>query len=437
MKLDASVLKIPGFRRLWASQVASLAATNILTFAFVLAVYAHSKSNAAVAVLVGMQSIPPILFSSLAGVLADSYDRRRVLIFVHLTRAASVVLAIIFAKWTLGVLLAAFIMHTLSQLFTPATSAAIPQVVPKEKLFAANSFFTLTTYALFLIGYGAAAPLIDLFGDRLTYAIGLMFYLLAVLVAYRLPELADHLAKLKEPRLALAKHLRLVWVRFVEGVKYVRKDAIIGVLLLQVSILIAVEKSFASLMPSFALDFLGFRVRDITLVFIIPTAVGTLLGVFLANKLKHRIPLHRLVTFGITLDALALLLAIAIVPLAHWLPDLIPAFSPNGVRLALVILLAGASGFADPFILVSAQTVLQDRTPNHEQGRVFGLQNTVQNLFAFVPVIGIGALSGIIAVPAVITSLGAIVGITAIAGAVFFHKHQLTTGQMERHKLPE
>jgi len=425
MKIDASVLRIANFRKLWAGQVASLAATNVLTFAFVLAVYEQSKSNAAVAILVGMQSIPPIVFSSVAGVIADSYDRRKVLLFTHLTRAASVVIAIVLADWTVGVLAAAFAMHTLSQLFTPATSAAIPQIVPKEKLFAANSFFTLTTYALFLVGYGAAAPLVDALGDRLTYVIGFGCYLLAALATARLPHLADHLANLKGVRVAMRHQLSLVWVRFVEGVRYVRKDSIIAVLLLQVSILIAVEKSFASLMPSFALDFLGFRVRDITLVFIVPTAVGTLLGVALANHLKKKIPKHRLVNFGITLDALALMLAVAIVPLTRWLPDLVPFFSPEGVRLALVILLAGASGFADPFILVSAQTVLQERTPNEEQGRVFGLQNTVQNLFAFIPVVAIGVLSGVVAVPVVIAGLGVIVGITAITGAIYFHRHQL------------
>ncbi|MEK7570256.1 MAG: MFS transporter [Patescibacteria group bacterium] len=431
MKVDASVLRFPAFRKLWAGQVFSLAATNILTFAFVLAVYEHSKSNAAVAILVGMQSIPPILFSSVAGVLADSYDRRRVLLFVHLTRAASVLLAILLADWTIGVLIAAFAMHTLSQLFTPATSAAIPQVVPKEKLFAANSFFTLTTYAMFLVGYGLAAPLVDALGGRLTYAIGLGCYIIAAFAASRLPQLADHLAKLNGPRLALGRQLRLVWVRFVEGVQYVRKDALIAVLLLQVSILIAVEKSFASLMPSFALDFLGFRVRDITLVFILPTAVGTLLGVALANRLKRSVPKHRLVNFGITLDALALMFAVAIVPLTHWLSGTVPGFTPDGVRLVLVMLLAGASGFADPFILVSAQTALQERTPNEEQGRVFGLQNTVQNLFAFLPVVAIGALSGIVPVPAVIAGLGAIIGLTAIAGAVFYHRHQLTVSQAD------
>lgn len=432
MKIDASVLRIANFRKLWAGQVASLAATNVLTFAFVLAVYEQSKSNAAVAILVGMQSIPPILFSSVAGVIADSYDRRRVLLIVHLSRAASVVLAIVLARWTLGVLFAAFVMHTLSQLFTPATSAAIPQIVPKEKLFAANSFFTLTTYAMFLVGYGAAAPLVDALGDRLTYAIGLVAYLLAAAATARLPHLADHLAKLEGPRLALTRHLRLVWVRFVEGVRYVRKDAIIAVLLLQVSILIAVEKSFASLMPSFALDFLGFRVRDITLVFIVPTAVGTLIGVALANKLKRTVPKHRLVNFGITLDAFALMLAVAIVPLTRWLPELIPALTPDGVRLSLVILLAAASGFADPFILVSAQTVLQERTPNEDQGRVFGLQNTVQNLFAFVPVVAIGALSGIVAVPALISGLGLIVAVTAAGGALYYHRHQLAAERVAR-----
>jgi hypothetical protein len=262
-------------------------------------------------------------------------------------------------------------------------------------------------------------------GDRLTYVIGFGCYLLAALATARLPHLADHLANLKGVRVAMRHQLSLVWVRFVEGVRYVRKDSIIAVLLLQVSILIAVEKSFASLMPSFALDFLGFRVRDITLVFIVPTAVGTLLGVALANHLKKKIPKHRLVNFGITLDALALMLAVAIVPLTRWLPDVIPFFSPDGVRLALVILLAGASGFADPFILVSAQTVLQERTPNEEQGRVFGLQNTVQNLFAFIPVVAIGVLSGVVAVPVVIAGLGVIVGITAITGAIYFHRHQL------------
>ncbi len=422
MKVDASVLRFRAFRLLWANQIAAGLATNLLTFAFVLAVYEQSNSNAAVAILVGFQSVPPILFSSVAGVIADSYDRRRILLLINLLRAGVVALALVIGQWTIGILLVAFGMHVISQLFTPASSAAIPQVVPKEKLFAANSFFTLTTYALFLVGYGLAAPLVDAVGYPITYAVGSALFLLGAWATGRLPHLADHLAQLTGPRIVLMHHLRLVWVRFVEGVQYVRKDAMIAVILLQVSILIAVEKSFASLMPSFALDFLGYQVRDITLLFIVPTAVGTLLGVWLANQLKTRVAKHRLITFGISLDALALLLAVIIVPLTRLLPDMIPGFTPDGVRLTLVVLLATLSGFADPFILVSAQTIFQERTPNAEQGRVFGLQNTVQNLFAFVPVIAIGALSGVVAVPVVISALGGIIALTAIAGAVFYSR---------------
>jgi MFS family permease len=122
----------------------------------------------------------------------------------------------------------------------------------------------------------------------------------------------------------------------------------------------------------------------------------------------------------LVLDALALLFAVLIYPIANSLHWLLPSLSPEVFRTAIVICLAMLSGFADPFIIVSAQTILQERVPNQEQGRVFGLQNTVQNMFAFLPVFIIGALDGILAVPVIISVLGALIAVMAFLGIYFF-----------------
>jgi hypothetical protein len=211
----------------------------------------------------------------------------------------------------------------------------------------------------------------------------------------------------------------------LEGFRYVAKNPLTLFILIQVSTVFAIQKAFISLLPSFALDYLGFTVKSISVILILPVACGTLAGVALANYLKHRVPKQRMITTGMVIDGAALLLAAILYPLAYGAHAIIPGVSVDVLRIAIVILLASAIGFADPFIIISVQTTLQERTPLGEQGRVFGFQSMLQNLFALGVVLMVGVANRFLSVPSVLAILGGITALFAIIGMRFFRHRSL------------
>ncbi len=115
--------------------------------------------------LVGaLEAIPYLLFSPYAGVIADRMDRRRVMWLSDIVCG--------FALLMFGAILAfnshppvwllctvAFILSTIRCFFLPSKSAAIPTLIPKDKLAEANAFSMTTQSLMPLIGLAFAASL--------------------------------------------------------------------------------------------------------------------------------------------------------------------------------------------------------------------------------------------------------------------------------------
>ena len=89
--------------------------------------------------------------------------------------------------------------------------------------------------------------------------------------------------------------------------------------------------------------------------------------------------------------------------------------------------MAFISGFADPFIIIPAQTALHELTPDEDRGRVFGALYTVINFLGVIPVLVIGAVAESVAMNTIIMILGAIILVAALDGMRFYHKHKLGT----------
>lgn len=421
-----AVLRFKDFRRLWFAQCCSDVAYHFLTFTLVIVTFQLTRSNAVVSALVVLVAIPPILFSTFAGVVADSYDRRWVLIFSNGTRFLLAAVALSSREFAPGLLLVAFFIAVVGQFFEPAQISSIPTLVPKEHLFTANSFFGFTRYAAFLVGYGIAGPMLHRFGEVPTFSFAVLLYGLATFFVLRMPKLDEHLKALAHPAVNLLRNFRYVWERFKEGFAFLRSSRVVLFIVFQVSFLFSIEKTFVSLLPSFSLDLLGFSVESITFLLLLPTGIGTLAGVLLANRLKRRVQKSSLITFGMFLDAFALLCVPFLKSTAGWL-DVHTALSAIFALNGLVIAFAFLSGFADPFIIISAQTALQERTPNEKRGRLFGNQILIMNALSILPVLGIGLLATVVRLEVVIFSLGLLVLFMTFAGMFVYRRYALGT----------
>ena len=144
------------FRNLWLGQIISLLGDwfNLIASASLIAEL--SQSGFSVGGLFIVRMLAPFLISPIAGVVADRYNRKRILILTDIIRAI-IVLGFLLVRepqhiWLLYTLTA--IQLALSGFFFPTRTAILPDVVLPQELGAANAL-SATTWSV-MLALGAA-----------------------------------------------------------------------------------------------------------------------------------------------------------------------------------------------------------------------------------------------------------------------------------------
>lgn len=190
MRPPASPSTFPpgGFRSLLGSSVASAVGGSVSGVAVNWLVYHYTGSTIDVA-YVGLTGIlPGIVLGLFAGVVADRYDRRRIMVSADLVRMGvmSVLAAALylFGFSLLLVLGAMTLVYTFSALFTPASQAILPRLVRTEELEAANGWLSALTQTGITVGAGTGGLLVVFAGavagfgvNAATYALSATFLL--------------------------------------------------------------------------------------------------------------------------------------------------------------------------------------------------------------------------------------------------------------------
>lgn len=142
--MSATALRAdPDFRRFVLARTISLAGTSVTYVALPVMVYQLSGSPLLTALVAAFEALPYLLLGLPAGALADRFDRRRLMVTTDLLNAvalASVPLAWAFDRLTVPHLLVlAFVVPALFVLFDAAEFGAVPTLVGRERIAAANS----------------------------------------------------------------------------------------------------------------------------------------------------------------------------------------------------------------------------------------------------------------------------------------------------------
>jgi dTMP kinase len=139
------------FLYLFIGQAISNLGDWIVIIALIEIVYRLSGSGLAVGFLIISRVLPALVFSSLAGVIVDRLDRRRVMIFSDIARAFLIV-AITLIPSIYWIYLITFLMESFSLLFLPARDASIPNLVGEEELITANSLLYTSNNVAMILG---------------------------------------------------------------------------------------------------------------------------------------------------------------------------------------------------------------------------------------------------------------------------------------------
>lgn len=214
-----------GFRDLWLGQAISQVGDSLYYAGFMFMVKKLTHSDAMVGYIGAVEVLPYFLLSPYAGVMVDRIDRRLVLLLSDFV-SAGLLLLLALATWINGsppiwaLFVAAGTLASVRSFFYPAKNAAIPRLVPVEKVTEAFAF-SLGTQSLMMVGgtVFAATVLAQLYN----YSDQVFFYglVLANMVSFALSGVfVWKLPKIMPERAADEVHL---WTDLTQGWSFVRK----------------------------------------------------------------------------------------------------------------------------------------------------------------------------------------------------------------------
>jgi predicted MFS family arabinose efflux permease len=183
-----SVLRsYPAVFRLWLAQAVSLVGDWFTLIALSVLVSAETRgSGLAVSGLLLVQILPTVVVGPLAGVLADTLDRKRLLVAIDLIRAV-IVLAFVLASGSgrLPLLYAlAFLHFSVSTVFEPTRAALLPRLVRGDDLVAASTLSTITWSVMTALGGAIGGFVLAAVGVRAAFVVdSLTFLVSAALIA--------------------------------------------------------------------------------------------------------------------------------------------------------------------------------------------------------------------------------------------------------------
>ena len=143
-----AALRYPAFRRLLAALAVSQVGDWLYNLALAVVVYDRTHSSLWIGATTAARVVPFVVLGPLGGVLADRFDRRRVMIASDAIRMALMLLLAVVAAVGLPILLApviAALATAASVPYLPCVSAVIPRLVRDEDLPGANAARSATT----------------------------------------------------------------------------------------------------------------------------------------------------------------------------------------------------------------------------------------------------------------------------------------------------
>ncbi len=191
--MDTRPLRHPPFRRLWTSTTVTAIGSQLTAVAVPKQIYDITGSSAWVGYASFAGLLPLVVFALWGGAVADSVDRRKLLL---VTNAGIAVTSLLFwiqalagmrSVWLLMVLLAC--QQAFFGMNSPARQASIPRLVSAAELPAANALGSTVAQTGMVVGPLLAGALIPVLGLPELYLIDSLALCAAVWAVWRLPAL--------------------------------------------------------------------------------------------------------------------------------------------------------------------------------------------------------------------------------------------------------
>lgn len=334
---------IRDFSLLWGASLISATAVEMRQVTSLYQVYELSGSSMKLGITGFLQALPYIVFGLFAGVLADAFDRKRLIIFAQgLTLLPGLALGFLTASGRIEVwhIYLLSLVTSSAQVFgLPARSAIISQLVPSSYLMNAMTLTTFIAQSSFLFAPVFAGILIDAAGVKSTYFIEAALFLPAMAAV----------SMVHGPAHPGGGGRRVTLKAFVEGMRFIWIERIILALLL-LDFAVTLVGYYRPILPIFADEILGVGATGLGTLYAAPAA-GAILGslfIITAGDVRRKGALAVVGAVGFALGLAAFGLS-------------------KGFLMAVVAV--GVLGFMDAVSVAVRRTVVQLRSPDEMRGR--------------------------------------------------------------------
>ena len=386
-------LRHRNFQLFFSGQLISLIGTWMDNVAEGWLVYRLTGSSLLLGVATFAGQIPVFLLAPLGGMIADHWDRRKIVIA---TQISSMILAFILAALTLArivtvweVIVLAALMGAVNAVDIPTRQAFLVEMVGREDMMNAIALNSSMFNAARVVGPSIAGIIVAWKGEGWCFLINAISYtaVIAGLLAMKVE---------RKPRV----HMASAFEHIAEGFRFVRDAAPIRAILLLVALVSLVATPYSVLMPIFAASILHGNARTLG-VLLGAAGIGALIGALLLAARSRVQGLGGWVAmagvgFGTALISFSF---------SRW----------YSLSVALLV----PVGFCAMVLLGSANTLIQSMVPDRLRGRTMAIYSMM-----FMGMVPLGALlSGAVADRIGAPWTVAIGGIGAIAGGIAFGRH--------------
>lgn len=378
-------------------QSVSLVGTWMQKTAVSWVVYSMTQSKLMLGVSVFATLFPTALVSLYGGIVADRYNRYKILLstqIISLLQAVLLTLAIVFFKehavWEIIGLGA--VLGIINGFDIPARQSLVRELIrSKADLPNALALNSSMVNLSKLIGPAIAGFILESFGDAICFGIN-AFSFIPVIISLLLMKLPK-----PEPRPKADKNLKK---EFLEAFAYIKNTPVVSSVIIFVGIMGLLVLPFSTLTPVFAKDI--FNGSAFTLGIIDGViGFGAFLGALFLASLHHRTNLSKVLAINTLVFGIGLIL-----------------FSQTAI-LSLALLFIAVGSFGMMSVRTISNTIVQIHVPNQFRGRVISIYLMV--LTSMIPIgsLIVGAVSHYIGVETTVL----IEGFLALIVAVFYGRY--------------
>ena len=373
------------YRLLWYGQVFASMGTWMDQVTRGWLIYELTDSALQLGMVRGIQALPFLLLSPIAGSTADRYSRKFQVVGAQFANGllyavtAVLIFTALIKPW--HVYVTAVLMACVQVFLQPSRAAMISDTVPIRTLTNAIGLNAVVFNMARSTGPALSGLLISLFGTGVSYAVQAVFFFLSTVWTVQMSSTRDSAASARRA----GAHGESFGQSILEGWKFSWRNEIIrtGILIVVIAALFMIP--FSTLLPIFARDILAVGAKGQGLL-LTSMGIGALCSSLMIAALGDRMPRGLLILGGVALYGVLVVIFAA------------SAWFPLSMALMAIIGLCHVSSHA------LVQTVLQTYSPPEFRGRTMAIFHMTQVLLLLGGLV-VGALSAVIGAPGAAASM--------------------------------